>query len=183
MDFIAVYRMRIGLHFGRHNKIKGLDYLTPFESLIILSLLRLKSGDIETNPGPDTDSLSSSSSTSTQFEELMIKNKFSVVHYNVQSLASKIEANEPELSNFDVICPTETWLDHRTSDDLLALAEYTLYRRDRGRDSYGGICVYVKNELYSRRRNDLEVADVECVLAGNSQSQQKGSHRHFLQTS
>ena len=163
MDFIAVYRMRIGLHYGRHNKIKGLDYLTPFESLIILSLLLLKSGDIETNPGPDTDSLSSSSSTPTQFEELMIKNKFSVVHCNVQSLASKIEAIEPELSNFDVICLTETWLDHRTSDDLLALAEYTLYRRDRGRDAYGGICVYVKNELYSRRRNDLEVADVECV--------------------
>lgn len=122
MDFIAVYRMRIGLYYGRHNKIKGLDYLTPFESLIILSLLLLKSGDIETNPGPDTDSLSSSSSTPTQFEELMIKNKFSVVHCNVQSLASKIEAIEPELSNFDVICLTETWLDHRTSDDLVVLA-------------------------------------------------------------
>ena len=24
-------------------------------------------------------------------------------------------------------------------------------------------CVYVKNELYSRRRNDLKVADIECV--------------------
>ena len=24
-------------------------------------------------------------------------------------------------------------------------------------------CVYVKNELYSRRRNDLEVADIACV--------------------
>ena len=70
-----------------------------------------------------------------------------------------------ELSNFDVICLTEeTWLDHRSSDDLLALAnEYTLYRRDRGRDAYGGNCVSVKNELYSRRRNNLEVADIECV--------------------
>ena len=68
--------MRIGLHYGRHNKIKGLDYLTSFESLIILSLLLLKSGDIETNPGPDTDSLSSSSNTPTQFEELMIKINF-----------------------------------------------------------------------------------------------------------
>ena len=92
MDSIAVYGMQIGLHYGRQNKIKGLDYLASFESMIILSLLLLKSGDIETNPGPDTDSLSSSSSTPTQLEELMIKNKFSVVRYNVQSLASKIEA-------------------------------------------------------------------------------------------
>ena len=140
MDSITVYRMRIGLYYSRHNKIKGLDYLTSFEPMIILSLLLLKSGDIEPNPGPDTDSLSSSLSTPTQFEE-MIKNKFSVVHYNVQSLASKIEAIESELSNFDVICLTETWLDHRSSDDLLALADYTLYRQDRGRDAYGGICV------------------------------------------
>ena len=83
----------------------------------------------------------------------------------MQSLASKIEATETELSNIDVICLTETWLDHRISDDSLALTEYTctLYRRDRGRDTYGGICVYVKNELYSCCRNDLEVEDIECV--------------------
>ena len=73
MDSITVYRMRIGLHYGRHNKIKGLDYLTILESMIILSLLLLKSGDVEPNPGPDTDSLSSSSSTPTQFEEMMKK--------------------------------------------------------------------------------------------------------------
>ena len=100
----------------------------------------------------------------------------------MQSLASKIEAIEPELSNFDVICLTETWLDHRTSDDLLALSEYTLYRRDRGRDAYGGICVYVKNELYSRAEMILSGRCRMC-LARNSQPQQKGSHRHFLQTS
>ena len=76
MGPITVYRIQIGLHYGRHNKIKGLDYLTSFESMIILSLLLLKSGDIELNPGPDTDSLSSSSSTSTQFEDMMIKTNF-----------------------------------------------------------------------------------------------------------
>ena len=81
--------------------------------MIILSLLLLKSGDIDTKSGPDTDSLSSSSSTPTQFEEMVIKNKFSIVHYNVQSLVSKIEAAELELSNFDVIFLTETWLDQK----------------------------------------------------------------------
>ena len=139
MSSITIYRMRIGLHYGRHNKIKGLDYLMSFESMIILSLLLLKSGDIEPNLGPDTDSFSSSSSTPTQFEEMMINSKFLVVHYNVPSLAFKIEAIEPELSNFDVICLTKTRLDHRTCDNLLALSEYTLYRRDRGRDAYSGI--------------------------------------------
>ena len=162
MDPIAVYRMRIGLHYSRHNKIKGLDYLTSFEFLIILSLLLLKSGDVEPNPGPDTDSVSSSSSISTQFEDI-IRNKFSVIHYNMQSLLPKIGTIESELFNFDVICLTETWLDQRTSDDILALNEYSLYRRDRAGDAYGGICVFAKKELYSRRRNDLEMADVECI--------------------
>ena len=38
-----------------------------------------------------------------------------------------------------------------------------LYRRDREGDSHGGICVYVQQNLYSRRRNDLQLPDIECI--------------------
>ena len=33
-----------------------------------------------------------------------------MVHYNVQSLASKTDIIEPELTNFDIISLIETWL-------------------------------------------------------------------------
>ena len=59
------YRMRKGLHYCRQTKAKCLKRLSVFELLIVLSLLLLKCGDVETNPGPDTDiSLSSTSSSS-----------------------------------------------------------------------------------------------------------------------
>ena len=38
-----------------------------------------------------------------------------------------------------------------------------LYRRDRPTDNHGGVCFYIKEDIYSRRRTDLELAHVECV--------------------
>ena len=80
-----------------------------------------------------------------------------------QSIANKIDLTESEFSKFDVICITETWLDRRTRDDIYNIQGFKLYRRDREGDSHGGICVYVKQNLYSRRRNDLEFPDIECI--------------------
>ena len=56
--------MRIGLHYCRQTKAKGFKRLSVCELLIVLPLLLLKCGDVETNPGPDIDiSLSSASSS------------------------------------------------------------------------------------------------------------------------
>ena len=156
---IAVYRMRIGLNYSRQTKVKGIGYLDYFESLVIMALLLLSG--IERNPGPFSND--SVSSVSTIQDEYIIKDKFSIVHYNVQSISNKIDLLESELMNFDVICITETWLDNRTSDDVLVLDGYKLHRRDRVGDSHGGICVYVKQNTYSSRRKDLELPHIECV--------------------
>ena len=159
---IEVYRMRIGLHYGRHTKIKGLEHLNFFELLIIMSLLLL--AGIEPNPGPTSENSASSSNTSVSFDDLsMIKNKFSVVHYNVQSISDKLDIIESEFCNFDIICLTETWLDQRTSNNTISLNDYNLYRRDRFGDNHGGVCVYVKQNIYSRRRSDIERLNIECV--------------------
>ena len=87
-DEIRVYRLRIGLNYRRQMKVKGLDYLSNFELLIILSLLLL-CNDIEKNPGPSSESPSeisfTSCDTSTLPSDINTKNKFSVVHYNVQN--------------------------------------------------------------------------------------------------
>ena len=153
--------MRIGLHYSRQVKMKGKEHLNFFELLIIMSLLFISG--IERNPGPASIASLCSSSSSTTFEENVIKEKFSVVHYNVQSIMNKLDIIETELRNFDVICLTETWLDTRTPDDLLVFKDLKLYRRDRFGDSHGGICVYVRNNIFSCRRNDLELLDIECV--------------------
>ncbi len=66
------------------------------------------SGDVETNPGPS----SNESSIVASIDELQIaiKQKFSVVHLNAQSIRNKIDIIQAELSHFDVIALTETWL-------------------------------------------------------------------------
>lgn len=80
-----------------------------------------------------------------------------------------------ELRNFDIICLTETWLDYRTSDETLNIEGFKLYRRDRTGDNHGGVCVYAKSNVYSRRRTDLELQDIECIwIEINTQ------HRKFL---
>ena len=153
--------MRIGLHYSRQLKVKGLQYLNIFYILIIMALLLI--AGIERNPGPSSTSSSSSTTSTPSFDETVIKNKFSIVHYNVQSIANKIDLIESEFSKFDAICITETWLDRRTRDDILNIQGFKLHRRDREGDSHGGICVYVQQNLYSRRRNDLELPDIECI--------------------
>ena len=36
------------------------------------------------------------------------------------------------------------------------------YRRDREGDNHSGICVTVKENVYAKRRVDLELQDIEC---------------------
>ena len=116
--------MRIGLHYSRQVKMEGIEHHNFFELLTIMSLLFISG--IERNPGPASTASLCSSSSSTTFEENVIKEKFSVVHYNVQSIMNKLDIIETELRNFDVICLTETWLDTRTPDDLLVFKDFKL---------------------------------------------------------
>ena len=152
--------MRIGLILSRQVKVKGVKFITYFDFLIIMSLLLLKSGDIEPNPGPDFQETDTSSCTN-DLDEQVITNNFSIGHYNIQSLLNKVDLIGAELINFDIICLTKTWLDRRTIDDALNLEGYKLFRRDRDGDYHGGVCVYIKNNVYSRRRIELELPDTE----------------------
>ena len=91
MNEIEIYRIRIGLHYSRHFRIKGLEHLDLFELLIIMSLLLI--AGIEPipvqNPRPNSEVSTSSSTLSPDSNDLnIIKDKFSVVHYNVQSISN-----------------------------------------------------------------------------------------------
>ena len=81
-----------------------------------MSLLLL--AGIEPNPGPISEASTISSNISSTYCDLkMVKDKFSIVHYNIQSLTNKLDIIESELCNFDIICLTETWLDDRTPNN------------------------------------------------------------------
>lgn len=158
---IQVHRMRIGLNYSRQTKVKGIDHLNYFEIYVILTTLLI--GGIERNPGPLLNDSGDSSSVGSTSEDMNIRKKFSIVHYNIQSLSNKVDLIESELRNFDVICLTETWLDRRIPDDSIKLNGFNLYRRDRPNDNHGGICVYVNQSLFSCRRQDLEFPQLECI--------------------
>ena len=160
---LSDYRLRIGLHYYRQAKVKGLSYLTHFELRIILSMLLLRSGDIEQNPGPDLDLSNSSENSAVPLNSSVLINNFSVVHYNVQSLVNKNDILETELSHFNVICLSETWLHARIPDDDIKITGFNLYRRDRASDAHGGVCVYVDQNYLSKRRSDLETNRAECI--------------------
>ena len=93
----------------------------------------------------------------------MIKDKFSVVHYNIQCISDKVDIIESEFSIFHIICLTGTWLDERTSNNILSLNECNLCRRDGVGDNHGGLCVYVKQNSLSCRRQDIEFLNIKCL--------------------
>ena len=133
MIAIEIYRIRIGLNYSRQAKIKGIKHLNYFELLLIMALLLI--AGVERNPGPASESSVSSNPSHTNKEQLIV-DKFSIVHYNVQSLGNKIDLIESELCRFDVICISETWLDDRTSDEDIRIDNFKLFRRDRPGDHH-----------------------------------------------
>ena len=82
----------------------------------------------------------------------------------VQSFANKIDIIEPELTDFDIISLTETWLNDSIPNEDLKFNEFQApFRRDRIGDSHGGIIVYVKKDIPCKRRIDLELVNIECL--------------------
>ena len=87
-----------------------------------------------------------------------------MVHFNIQSLANKIDIIESELKDFDIICLTETWLDRRISDTDIELSGFKLpYRRDRQGDNHGGICVYVKVVICGKYKNLNKITKIQHI--------------------
>ena len=89
---------------------------------------------------------------------------FSIVQYNIQSLMGKVDQLQIELSYFDVITLTETWLSEYVSTDEIMFQNYQVpFRKDRITNSYDGVKVYVKDNIPCKRRLDLEIDGVECI--------------------
>ena len=113
---------------------------------IYIVMLLLLAGDVEINPGPPSHDLS-------------------ICHLNVQSLRNKLELVAVELSQFDILTVSETWLDQSISTPDIKLPNYQdPIRLDRNRQG-GGVAMYFKQSIPFLQRNDLIVNDVEAVWA------------------
>ena len=127
----------------------------------------MQAGDIHPNPGPataSTSSISSLASVSSAFNFSKLSNHLSVVHYNVQSLVPKLDLLTTELSEFDILAFTETWLNPSVPTNDLTIDSYRIpERKDRPGDSHGGVILYVKNNIHYTRRQDLELRGVESI--------------------
>jgi len=123
--------------------------LLTWYGLITLPFLILLSGDVETNPGPNTT------------PELL-----PCYFLNARSI-KKLSNNNHKLREFKelltianpyIIGVSETWLNHNIADtDITTEEEYTLYRKDRSQQVGGGVILLVKPCIKSVRRDDLEV--------------------------
>lgn len=115
----------------------------------------------------------------TVMKSALIANKLSICSLNSQSICARKLCKLDELrqiaqsSAIDVICVTETWMNNKTDDSLLAIDGYNIIRNDREGRLGGGILIYIKQGIHYRlldksiRRSGVsycEYAAVEIVL-------------------
>lgn len=84
-----------------------------------------------------------------------------VAHTNINGLRNKVDSVHAELSDNDIICVAETKLNDQFPTKQLFIEGFKMpYRKDRQINNGGGLLIYVKNNIYCRRRDDLE--DIYC---------------------
>jgi hypothetical protein len=83
----------------------------------------------------------------------------------VQSIIPKLDLIAAEYTDFDILSFTESWLKDTNTADSIELLNYQIpFRKDGGGDKKGGgIVVYVKDNIYTMRRFDLEIQDIEVI--------------------
>lgn len=115
----------------------------------IIHVLLILSGDVETNPGPEHLHV-------TQFT-------LDIFHLNVRSIRNKFDQFLSLVSDYDILCFTESHLDSNIMNDEISIDGFnTIFRKDR--NSYGGgVIIYLTDSLRAVRRLDLEPTNTECI--------------------
>ena len=123
------------------------SYIIQIQWLLLKTVLF--SGDVETNPGPDTlDFCSWNLNSITSYDFLRV---------------SLIEAYN-SVYKYDMIGITETHLDSTVDNDRLSPDGYSFMRNDHPQNvKRGGVGLYIKETLPSKERSDL-VTLPECII-------------------
>ena len=118
--------------------------------LYLFICLTLISNDIHPNPGPPfgPDKMPG----------------LSLVHVNICSLQNKALFVEAELSSFDIITVSETWLYEGFPIERIRIpGYYDPVRKDREDGVGGGVAIYVKEHLICKPRPDLDIPNLEAI--------------------
>ena len=147
-----------------------ISYVLFLQVCLLLNLplnhmLLIMCGDIESNPGPLNES----------------KKALSVCHWNLNGISthsyiklSMLEAYNA-LHNYDLICISETFLNSYdlSTDQSLKLKGYELIRADHPSNTKrGGVCIYYKDHLPLKIRNDVSTLN-ECIVVEIKNQKQK----------
>ena len=134
-----------------------------FGSSYPLNILLLLSGDIHINPGPN------------------VNKGLKFFHWNLNSICakngvkiSKIEAHDA-IHKFDVIAISESMLDSTIRNDAIRIKGFSpeVFRNDHPSNSKtGGVCLYFRDGLPIKRRDDLEVLQ-EMIVSEATISRKK----------
>ena len=97
-------------------------------SLYIYMLLIIWGNNVESNPGP-----------SSQTDDATI---LSVFHINIRSLRNKISCLSDIASEYDIICVSETHLDENVNTSDIKIDEYYPNPIRKDRNAHGGVLLY-----------------------------------------
>ena len=90
---------------------------------------------------------------------------FRICHCNIHSPLGKVSELGVMVvqQNLDIICVTKSWLENSISDGMVQLDGYLPpFRKDRD-VRYGGVAVYVSNNISVSKVPELEQHDIECI--------------------
>ena len=95
----------------------------------------------------------------------MKSGNFCFAHLNVRSLFSKVDQIDYILkkNDYDVLAISESWLDNTIADSELSIEGYNIYRKYRLNSKGGCVCLYVKECVHFKLRDDLHFDDVESL--------------------
>ena len=120
-------RLLVGISWENNIRFcRNMSYLTVYNSLllsVVIFVIILLAGDVHPNPGTkSSESLSSLYSTDL-YNFLNLPNHLSTTHYNVQSIANKLDNLIAEFSYFDIVLHSPrlgcTMNTHRTNYSFL----------------------------------------------------------------
>ena len=114
---------------------------------IVVLLLLLQSGDIETNRGPAT----------------LHHGSLSILHSNIRSIRNKLDFIKEHFLDFNILSFTETHLDTDVSTESILFEHFdSPYRKDRTNHG-GGVMIYISNDLLYNRKPELDVYCDESI--------------------
>ena len=141
------YYMRPKMIQNLNNLLRHFTFWICLSQVIFknyFELLCIRSGDIEVHPGPPP--------------------YITMCHLNIRSLSyDKVLSIQHQLANiYDIIALTETFLSSDSKQDLNINNYHAILRKDRSTHG-GGVAVYISNNYICKRRQDLEIANIECL--------------------